>query len=149
MPSKSSSSTAKAKSPKAPFTAAEMKKWRTLLVEKRQELFDDIDSLEKSAMDVDDGHIAPTHQADRGSDADTQETNLRLAENEKILLWQIDRAIVKIDTGGPLTYGLCEHTQKPIPKTRLQLLPWTPLSIEGAEYMESEGLTLEDMLIDN
>ncbi|TVR44972.1 MAG: hypothetical protein EA402_05410 [Planctomycetota bacterium] len=99
-------------------------------------------------MDMEEGHLAPTHQADRGSDADFQDTNLRLAENEKVLLWQINRAIKKIDSGEPVPYGLCEHTLKAIPKNRLSLLPWTPLSIEGAEYMEENDLQLQDMLID-
>lgn len=134
--------------PKSPFKSDELKKWRAILVSKRRELLEDIGSLEKSAMDMEEGHLAPTHQADRGSDADYQDTNLRLAENEKVLLWQINRALLKIDSGGPIPYGLCEHTQKPIPKNRLSLLPWTPLSIEGAEYMEENDLQLQDMLID-
>lgn len=134
--------------PKCPFKKEELKKWRTILANKRREILEDIGSLEKSAMDVDDAHIAPTHQADRGSDADYQDTNLRLAENERILLWQINRALAKIDRADPVPFGLCEHTLKPIPKNRLNLLPWTPLSIEGAEYMEEENLQLQDMLID-
>ena len=135
--------------PKSPFTAAELKKWRDLLIAKRRELVEDIGSLEKSAMDMEEGHLAPTHQADRGSDADYQDTNLRLAENEKIILWQINRALEKIDTGVPLVYGLCEHTQKAIPKNRLTLLPWTPLSIEGAEYMEENNMELQDIIIES
>lgn len=134
--------------PKCPFKADELKKWRQILSTKRREIVEDIGSLEKSAMDMEEGHLAPTHQADRGSDADFQDTNLRLAENEKVLLWQINRAIKKIDSGEPVPYGLCEHTLKAIPKNRLSLLPWTPLSIEGAEYMEENDLQLQDMLID-
>jgi len=135
--------------PKSPFNKTELKKWRKLLLERRNEIFSDISSLEKEAMDYDDGHIAPTHQADRGSDADMQDLSLRLAEDEKIILWQIDRAIRKIDEGVPIPFGLCEHTMEPIPKTRLQYLPWTPLSIKGANHMEENGLTLEDVILDD
>ncbi len=134
---------------KSPFSADELAKWKEILVQRREEILGDIDSLEHSAMELEDGHVAPTHQADRGSDADMQDNALRMAENEKVLLWQIERALRKIETAVPIPYGLCEHTQKPIPKTRLSLLPWTPLSIEGAEYMEQEGLTLPDMLIED
>ena len=140
---------ATATSPKSPFKAAELKKWRELLLAKRREIVEDIGSLEKSAMDMEEGHLAPTHQADRGSDADYQDTSLRLAENEKIILWQINRALIKIDKGIPLAFGLCEHTQKGIPKNRLNLLPWTPLSIEGAEYMEENDMQLQDIIIDS
>lgn len=136
------------KPPKSPFNAEELKKWRRILSKRRAEVLGDIGALEAEAMDMEDGHIAPTHQADRGSDADLQDTSLRMAENEKVLLWQIDRALGKIDTGEPVPFGLCEHTRKPIPKTRLNLIPWTPLSIEGATYMEDEGLDLQDMLVD-
>ena len=55
----------------------------------------------------------------------------------------------KIDDVMPLPFGLCEYTRQGIQKSRLELLPWTPLSIEGAQYMEENRLTLEDMLIDD
>lgn len=132
-----------------PFSAQELREWREQLVERRHEIAGDIESLERDVMEAEDGHIAPTHQADRGSDADLQDTNLRMVENEQELLWQIDRAIRKIDTSRPLPFGLCEHTQKPIPQLRLQLVPWTPLSIEGAQHMEDEGLAIQDLLIED
>jgi len=131
---------------KSPFTAAELKKWRALLLAKRQEITDDIKDLVKDAMDAEDGHVAPTHQADRGSDVDFQEMSLSMVGNEEEILWQIDRAIRKIDTKEPLPFGLCEHTMQPIPKTRLNLLPWTPVSIDGASHIEENGLTLMDVL---
>ena len=132
---------------KSPFTKAELAKWRDLLLDKSHALSEDIQDLVRDAMDGEDGHTQPTHQADRGSDADFQELNLSMLDGEETILWQVKRAIMKIDKGSPLPFGLCEHTQKPIPKSRLNLLPWTPLSIEGAEYMEEEGLTLQDMII--
>jgi len=140
---------AKATKPKSPFTAAELKKWRQLLVQKRAEITNDIKDLVSGAMDVEDGHIAPTHQADRGSDVDFQEMSLSLVGNEEEILWQIDRALRKIDVGEPLPFGLCEHTGEPIPKTRLRLLPWTPISIAGANYMEENNFTLQDVILDD
>lgn len=134
---------------KSPFTAAEQKKWRAILLAKRQEITDDIRDLVKDAMDAEDGHVAPTHQADRGSDVDFQEMSLSMVGNEEEILWQIDRALRKIDKGEPLPFGLCEHTQTPIPKSRLNLLPWTPISIEGANHMEETGQTLYDVVMDD
>ena len=46
----------------------------------------------------------------------------------------------------PIPFGLCEYTKVPIPRTRLELMPWTALSIEGAVHMEDNHLTLEDVL---
>lgn len=134
---------------KSPYSKEEIKEWRMILIQKRNEACDDIGSLQQGAMDLEDGHIAPTHQADRGSDADLQDLNLRLASDEKELVWQIDRALRKIDRGLPLAFGLCEHTKKPIAKARLQMLPWTPLSIEGCQYMEENNLPLEDVILDD
>lgn len=139
----------KATKPKSPFTAAELKKWRELLVQKRSEITTDIKDLVAGAMDVEDGHTAPTHQADRGSEVDFQEMSLSLVGNEEEILWQIERAVRKIDTGEPLPFGLCEHNQAAIPKTRLRLLPWTPISIEGANYMEENGYSLQDVVIED
>jgi len=134
---------------KGPFTKDELKKWRTLLQTKRSEITQDISDLIKDAMDAEDGHVAPTHQADRGSGVDFQEFSLDMVGNEEQILWQIDRAIRKIDNGTPLPFGLCEYTQQPIPRTRLRLLPWTPLSIDGANAMEEQNLTIYDMVLDD
>ena len=132
-----------------PFPADELAKWRELLITRRIEITEDILGLEKDAMEAEDGHTTPQHSAERGSDADLQDTSLSLAGEEKALVWQIDRAIRKIDLSRPIPFGICEHTREIIPKSRLQLIPWTPLSIEGATYMEENGMAVEDLLIDD
>jgi RNA polymerase-binding transcription factor DksA len=60
----------------------------------------------------------------------------------------IDRALAKIDGRGPLPFGLCEHTHRPIGAERLRLMPWTPFSIEGATDREERFLTVDDLLVD-
>jgi RNA polymerase-binding transcription factor DksA len=134
---------------KCPFPADELAKWRQTLMAKRHEVSDDIAGLVKDAMDAEDGHTTPNHIAERGSDADLQDLSLGVAGEEKDVVWQIDRALRKIDANRPIPYGLCEFTKEPIPRTRLQLIPWTPLSIEGATHMENQSLTLEDLLIED
>jgi RNA polymerase-binding transcription factor DksA len=134
---------------KCPFPADELAKWRQILMAKRHEVTDDIAGLVKDAMDAEDGHTTPNHIAERGSDADLQDLSLGVAGEEKDVVWQIDRALRKIDANRPLPYGLCEHTKEIIPRTRLQLIPWTPLSIEGATHMEQNNLTMEDLLIED
>jgi RNA polymerase-binding transcription factor DksA len=126
-----------------------MVEWRKLLLERRHEISSDIGALEKDAMEAEDGHTTPLHAAERGSDADLQDVSLGLAGEEKALLWQIDRALRKIDQKSPLPFGLCEFNKQPISKLRLQLIPWTPLSIEGATHMEENNMVLEDLLMDD
>lgn len=134
---------------KSPFDSKELKTWRAILMQKRAELTDDIADLRKDAMDSEDGHTTPNHIAERGSDADLQDLNLGVADQEEMLLHQIDRALRKIELGRPIAYGLCEHTSQPIPTNRLELMPWTPISIQGAEHMEQNGLSIEDVLIED
>ena len=49
-------------------------------------------------------------------------------------LYEIEVALAKIAEG---TYGICEETEEPIEKARLHAIPWTRVSIEGAEIRES------------
>jgi RNA polymerase-binding transcription factor DksA len=134
---------------KCPFPNDELSKWREMLIMRRSELSNDIAGLVKDAMEAEDGHTTPNHIAERGSDADLQDMSLGMVGEEENILWQIDRAIRKIDKSSPLPYGLCEYTKEPIPKSRLQLIPWTPLSIEGATHLEQSNMTLEDLLLED
>lgn len=49
-------------------------------------------------------------------------------------LMEIDAALGRIETG---TFGVCEETEEAIEPERLRAIPWTRLSIEGAEIRES------------
>ncbi|MBA3709814.1 MAG: hypothetical protein H0W83_13455 [Planctomycetes bacterium] len=133
---------------KCPFNKDELLKWRQILLSRRSEISSDIAGLEKDAMEAEDGHTTPNHIAERGSDADLQDVSLGIAGEEKDIIWQIDRALRKIDKASPIPFGLCEYSKEPISRNRLQLIPWTPLSIEGATHMEQNHLAVEDLLAD-
>lgn len=49
-------------------------------------------------------------------------------------LMEIEFALARIANGD---YGICEETQEPIEEQRLRAIPYTRLSIEGAEIRES------------
>ena len=49
------------------------------------------------------------------------------------LLLEIEVALSRIEQG---RFGLCEETEEPIETERLLAIPWTRLSIEGAEIRE-------------
>lgn len=55
-------------------------------------------------------------------------------ERMRFQLMEIDIALSKIENGG---YGICEETEEPIEPARLLAIPWTRLSIEGAEVREA------------
>ena len=48
-------------------------------------------------------------------------------------LFEIELALGKIEVG---VYGVCEETEEPIEEERLLAIPWTRLSVEGAEIRE-------------
>jgi DnaK suppressor protein len=76
-----------------------------------------------------------------GGDEADQTMNL-LAENDYLILQQrlnellaeINFALARIDNGN---FGICEETEEPIEEERLRAIPWTRLSIEGAEIREA------------
>lgn len=79
---------------------------------------------------------------DRGGSDEGDMTMALLAENDflseqqraKTRLLEIESALARIERG---SYGICEETDEPIEVERLRALPWTRLSIEGAEIREA------------
>jgi DnaK suppressor protein len=59
---------------------------------------------------------------------------LSMHERLRNQLLEIDYALVRIENG---SYGVCEETEELIEPERLTAIPWTRLSIEGAEIRES------------
>lgn len=78
---------------------------------------------------------------DRGGDEADQTVRV-LAEAEflnmqdrlRAQLMEIESALGRIENG---SFGLCEETEEIIESERLLAIPWTRLSIEGAELRES------------
>lgn len=52
----------------------------------------------------------------------------------KSQLLEVEFALARIENG---TYGICEETEEKIETERLLAIPWTRLSIEGAEIREA------------
>lgn len=59
---------------------------------------------------------------------------LNRSERIRIQLVEIESALGRIESG---TFGVCEETEEEIETDRLLAIPWTRLSIEGAEMRES------------
>jgi DnaK suppressor protein len=74
-------------------------------------------------------------ELDQASRLSDQAYLMRLADKERKLLRQIERALEKF---GEDEYGFCEGTGEPISRKRLKLRPWTRYSIEYKEELERE-----------
>ena len=59
---------------------------------------------------------------------------LSMHERLRSQLLEIESALARIENG---SFGICEETEEPIEHDRLRAIPWTRLSIEGAEIRES------------
>ncbi|GAB4247846.1 MAG: hypothetical protein OHK005_14230 [Candidatus Methylacidiphilales bacterium] len=76
------------------------------------------------------------HQADAGSDAYEKDFALSLLSQEQDALYEIEEALKRIEDG---TYGICEMTQQPIPKARLEAIPFARFTVECQSKLEREN----------
>ena len=74
-------------------------------------------------------------QADQVSRIQEETRYTEQIQRDNLLMEKVMIALKKMEAG---EYGICEQTGETIDLDRLQSLPWTPLSIEGAEIQESE-----------
>ena len=88
------------------------------------------ETLRKNRTDL---STMPLHIADAGSDTFEMENILGLMDSERRLLQEIDDALARIED---CTYGICEGDEEPIPKARLQAIPWTRYCVTCANLSE-------------
>ena len=88
--------------------------------------------MEFQAMDK----VASGDEADQTMSILSEHTFLINQERIRNQLFEVELALSRIERG---IYGLCEETEDYIEKDRLLAIPWTRLSIEGAEIREEMG----------
>jgi RNA polymerase-binding transcription factor DksA len=76
------------------------------------------------------------HQADAGSDAYDRDFALSLLSQEQDALYEIDQALKRIELG---TYGKCEMSGKPIPRARLEAIPFARFTVECQSQLEKQN----------
>jgi len=132
---------AKRRNRKSPFSAAELKRFRQLLLERRARILGSVEAMEAEAFKAADQDFSVDHMADHGSDNFEQDLTISLVESERKELAQIDEAIGRIDEGG---YGLCLGTGEPIPKARLEAIPYARYSVEYQRKLEAGEVDEEE-----
>ena len=110
---------------------AQLKKFRTLLTDKRDEILKKAkQTLEQDmALDTDD----LPDEMDLASSEYLQSFTFRLRGREKAFLDKIQKALVKIEDG---TFGKCEECDEEISVKRLEARPETTLCIRCKEDQE-------------
>jgi DnaK suppressor protein len=76
------------------------------------------------------------HPADAGTDSFDRDFALSMLSSDQDALYEIEQAIKRIENG---TFGVCELTGKPIPKGRLEAIPWARFSAPAQHQLEREG----------
>jgi DnaK suppressor protein len=121
------SSSAKA----ARVTKKETEKYRRALVEKKDSLSKDM--LKNKDAGQENSEEITQDIADKASSSYTKEFLFSLSDGERILLQQIDQALVRIEVG---SFGLCTNCGNPVPEKRLDAVPWTPYCVDCMELSE-------------
>jgi RNA polymerase-binding protein DksA len=104
---------------------------KSQLLELRTRLLLEVNSAERALREdvVKVGEISsvPTHPADQ--DVEGSDTEVAIAQNEELLLEQVEAALQRIRTG---TYGICQQCGRTIDAQRLQAVPYTADCIDCA-----------------
>ena len=104
------------------------------LVELRNQLLIQAGKLAKEASEGTPNYSM--HMADAGTDSFDRDFALSILSSDQEALYEIEEAIKRIQTG---TYGICEVTGKPIPKTRLEAIPWARFTADAQRQLERDG----------
>jgi DnaK suppressor protein len=126
---------AKARKSKTALSAAkpEFEPFLKKLLALRARLTGDVAHLTDEAFREASESSQPNHIAELGSDVYEQDITLQVLQSEENVLTEINEAIARIQKG---TYGICEMSKKPIPKARLNAIPWTRYRVECAKIVE-------------
>ncbi len=112
----------------------EWQKFYANLVELRDRLRLQMSGLAKdSAVEMDNYSL---HMADSGTDNFDRDFALSLLSSDQDAVYEIEEAMKRIEKG---IYGVCELTGKPIPKARLEAIPWTRFTVEAQAQLEKDG----------
>ncbi len=124
------------------YSAKELEYFRKIIIDKKNEIIDDLQSLREQMLDPTTGEYInenspySLHMAEQGTDAMEREKTFLYAQRENKFLGYLEDALKRIDAG---TYGLClECIDEPqnlcptcplIPKERLIAVPHSQLCL--------------------
>jgi DnaK suppressor protein len=113
-----------AAAPKA-YSAEELKYFKELILAKRKETVEELDSLKESMMDVTTGeYISESSNyslhMEQGTDAMEREKTFLFASRGSKFVNQLDDALTRIESK---TYGICKTCSLLVPKERLEAVP--------------------------
>lgn len=112
----------------------EWQKFHQCLLDLREQLTRQMNGLAKESAQEMAGYSL--HMADSGTDNFDRDFALSLLSSDQDAIYEIEEALKRIEKN---TYGICELTGKPIPKARLEAIPWTRFTVQAQAQLEREG----------
>jgi RNA polymerase-binding transcription factor DksA len=112
----------------------EWTKYYQNLLELRERLLQQMNGLAKESAEEMASYSL--HMADSGTDNFDRDFALSLLSSDQDAIYEIEEALKRIEKD---TYGICELTGKPIPRARLDAIPWTRFTVEAQAQLEREG----------
>jgi RNA polymerase-binding transcription factor DksA len=128
------SPTVKAKKGGPVKVKAQWAKYYNRLLELRDQLTRQMDGLAKESAQEMAGYSL--HMADSGTDNFDRDFALSLLSSDQDAVYEIEEALKRIEKN---TFGVCELTGKPIPRKRMEAIPWTRFTVEAQAQLEREG----------
>lgn len=116
-------------------------KYYKTLLELHERLMNQMDGLAKESAE--EMHSYSLHMADSGTDNFDRDFALSLLSSDQDAVYEIEEALRRIEKD---TYGVCELTGKPIPKARLEAIPWTRFTVESQMQLEKDGIARQRRL---
>ena len=113
---------------------AAWKKYYDILLDLRGQLMLQMGDLKKESAEEMTGYSM--HMADSGTDNFDRDSALSLLSSDQDAVYEIDEALKRIERG---TYGICELTNKAIPKNRLNAVPWARYTVDSQAKLEKDG----------
>lgn len=107
------------------FSDTDLKRFKQLILAKRQETLEELDTLKESSMDITTGeYISESSNyslhMEQGTDAMEREKTFLFMSRESKFLNQLDDALMRIEDK---TYGQCKVCGLLVPKERLEAVP--------------------------
>jgi len=111
-----------------------IKKCQDKLLKTKNELLNQVQAAQHNMNNLISSEGRLGDEADQTVRMIEEKNFVNRANRVRVQLMEIEMALARIEQG---CYGICEETGEIIEQERLMTLPWTSLSIEGAEIRET------------
>ena len=108
------------------FTQDERARFEEALAERRRLLLGDLQALETGEAGAAEFPPPSSQPADLGADGEAADIRLGRRQSESTEVREIDDALDRLRDG---TFGSCESCEQPIPKPRLEAIPYARLCL--------------------